>query len=77
MITNNYIKKFEIKSDFIIAEGMNSPKITIIHFDDSKYIYNSDKLSFDLLDNTIKNHINIVCLKQIRKKKLFLLNEIR
>ena len=78
MISDEEIKKYGIKSVSSIAEGFFKPRIIITHIDDSEYIYDTDRnICFDLIENIIKRHIDIVCLKQIRKKKLKGLYEIR
>ena len=78
MISDEEIKKYGIKSVSSIAEGFFKPRIIITHIDDSEYIYDTDRnICFDLIENIIKRHIDIVCLKQIRKKKLTGLYEIR
>ena len=78
MLSEKELQNYGIKSASVIAEGIFRPRIIIIHFDDSEYIYDfNNRITLDLLDEIINNHINNVCIRQIRKKKLESLNENR
>jgi len=78
MLSDEELKKYGIKSASMIAEATWKPRVIITHLDDSEYIYDvNDIISIELLTNIINKHINSVCIIQIRKKKLELINDIR
>lgn len=73
MITEKDLLKYGIQSICAIAETTWKPKIIIRHLDDSTYDYFFDGLYEDTIETIYNNHINTVCIKQMRKEKL---NEI-
>lgn len=76
MITDEELLKYGIKSIMTIAESTFKPRLIITHLDEKQYYYDIDDVG-DVYSETIERifneHINIVCIKKIRKYKL---NEI-
>ena len=77
MISEEYLRRYGIKSVSTIAEGTMSPVMYIKHFDNSSYRYSiiREDMIDDGINLIIKNHIKEIILKN-RKEKLIRLNEI-
>jgi hypothetical protein len=76
MISEEYLKKYGMKSISTIAEATMLPVMYIKHLDESVYRYTMTRedMTEDGISLIIKNHVKEIILKN-RKEKLIRLNE--
>lgn len=76
MISEEYLKKYGMKSISTISEATMLPIMYIKHLDESVYRYTMTRedMTEDGISLIIKNHVKEIILKN-RKEKLIRLNE--